>query len=88
MYTNGLFQELRWQNIGCCVGQNYIGIVGYADDLFLMCPTFDGLQKILVICEKHASPLNLRVSTDPNLKKSKTKCVAVEEEESCESSVM
>ena len=35
MYTNGLFQELRRQNIGCCVDQNYIGIVGYADDLFL-----------------------------------------------------
>ena len=49
MYTNGLFQELRRQNIGCCVGKNYTGIVGYADDLFLMYPTLDGLQKMLLI---------------------------------------
>ena len=76
MYTNGLFQELRRQNIGCCVNQNYVGIVGYADDLFLMSPTFDGLQKMLLICEKYASAHNLRFSTDLNAKKSKTKCIA------------
>ena len=76
MYTNGLFQELRRKNIGCCVRQNYIGIVGYADDLFLMCPTLDGLQKMLVICEQYASAHNLSFSTDPNPNKSKTKCIA------------
>ena len=76
IYTNGLFQELRRQNIGRCVGQNYIGIVGYADDLFLVSPTFDGLQKMLLICEKYASAHNLRFSTDPNPKKSKRKCIA------------
>ena len=76
MYTNGLFQELRRQNTGCCIDQNYIGIVGYADDLFLMSPNFDGLQKMLLICEKYASVHNLRFSTDPNAKKSKTKCIA------------
>ena len=54
MYTNGLFQELHRQNIGCCIGKNYIGLVGYADDLFLMCPTLDGLQKMLLISEKYA----------------------------------
>ena len=70
MYTNGLFQELCRQNIGCCIDQNYIGIVRYGDDLFLMSPTFDGLQKMLLIL------LNLRFSTDPNAKKSKTKCIA------------
>ena len=76
MYTNGLFQELRCQNIGCCVGKNYIGIVGYADDLFLMCPTLDGLQKMLLICEKYASTHNFRFSTDHSPEKSKTKCMA------------
>ena len=76
MYTNGLFQELRRQNIGCCVDQNYIDIVGYADDLFLISPPFDDLQKMLLICEKYASAHNLRFSTDPNPKKSITKCIA------------
>ena len=35
-----LFKEFRRMNIGCCIGQNYVGVIGYADDLFLMCPTF------------------------------------------------
>ena len=76
MYTNGLFQELRRQNIGCRIGLDYVGVVGFADDLFLMCPTFDGLQKMLVVCEKYASTHNLSFSTDPNPNKSKTKCMA------------
>ena len=50
----------------------YVGIVGYADDLFLVSPTFDGLQKMLLICEKYASAHNLRFNTDSNPKKSKT----------------
>ena len=46
IHTNGLFEELRRLNIGCCVGENYVGIIGYADDLFLMAPSLDGLQII------------------------------------------
>ena len=76
VYTNGLFEELRRLNVGCCIGQNYVGIVGYADDLFLMCPTVDGLQKMLKVCERYAESRNLRFSTDPNPVKSKTKCMA------------
>ena len=63
-------------NIGCCIGQNYVGVIGYADDLFLMCPTLDGLQKMLNVYEKYASDHNLCFSTDPDPKKSKTKCMA------------
>ena len=76
IYTNGLFKELRRLNIGCCIGQNYVGIIGYADDLFLMCPTLDGLQKMLNTCELYASRHNLCFSTDPDPNKSKTKCIA------------
>ena len=28
IYTNGLFQELRRKNIGCFVGQSYVGVIG------------------------------------------------------------
>ena len=76
IYTNGLFKELRRLNIGCCIGQNYVGIIGYADDLFLICPTLDGLQKMLNVCELYASRHNLCFSTDPDPNKSKTKCIA------------
>lgn len=76
IYTNGLFEELRKQRIGCCIGSHYVGILGYADDLFLLCPTLDGLQHMLRICERYAKEHNLSFSTDPNPQKSKTKCLA------------
>lgn len=75
VYTNGIFQELRRLNIGCKVGDAYVGVIGYADDLLLMCPTLDGLQQMLNICEKYASTHNLKFSTDTNPQKSKTKCI-------------
>ena len=76
VYTNGLFEELRRLNIGCHIGRNYVGVVGYADDLFLMSPSIDGLQEMLLVCEKYAESHNLKFSTDINPQKSKTKCMA------------
>ena len=66
--------------IGCYVKNTYVGAIGYADDLFLISPTLDGLQDMLLICEKYADKHNLKFSTDPNPLKSKTKCMAFFEE--------
>ena len=74
VYTNDLFRELRRLNVGCCIGQNYAGIIWCADDLFLMSPSLDGLQKMLKTCQRYTIAHNLKFSTDPNPKKSKTKC--------------
>ena len=41
-----------------------------------MSPTLDGLQQMLHVCEDYAERHNLKFSTDPNPKKSKTKCMA------------
>ena len=76
VYTNGIFQEMRRMNIGCCIGRNYVGVLGYADDLSLMAPCIDGLQEMLKVCEKYAEDHNLKFSTDVNPTKSKTKCMA------------
>ena len=76
VYTNGLFEELHRMNIGCCVGRNYVGVLGYADDLYLMSPSVDGLQEMLKVCEKYAQTHNLKFSTDEKPSKSKTKCMA------------
>ena len=54
IYTNNLFKELRRSSIGCTIGPEYVGCVGYADDLLLMAPSLDGLQSMLKICEKYA----------------------------------
>ena len=76
VYTNGKFQEMRRMNIGCCIGRNYVGVLGYADDLYLMAPCIDGFQEMLKVCEKYAEAHNLKFSTGVNPNKSKTKCMA------------
>ena len=76
VYTNGLYEELRRSKIGCWLGRNYIGVLGYADDLFLIAPSIDGLQEMLYVCERYAADHNLKFSTNTNPTKSKTKCMA------------
>ena len=76
VYTNDLFRTLRRSNIGCFLGKDYVGVVGYADDLFLLSPAMDGFQDMLKICERYASDHNLKFSTNENPIKSKTKCMA------------
>ena len=76
VYTNGLFEELRRQKIGCYVDKSFVGVLGYADDLYLMSPSLEGLQQMLHVCENYAIKHNLKFSTDQNPKKSKTKCMA------------
>ena len=76
VYTNELFNHLRRLKIGCHLGGIFVGCLGYADDIFLLCPTVDGLQKMLNVCENFAAKHNLEFSTNPNPQKSKTKCIA------------
>ena len=52
--------------MGCYVGSTFVGLVGYADDLFLISPSLDGLQEMLKVCEKYAYVHNLKCSTDLN----------------------
>ena len=73
VYTNGLFVALRNLKIGCYMNNDYVGVLGYADDLFLLSPSIDGLQEMLLVCEKYAESHNLKFSTDNNPQKSKTK---------------
>ena len=75
-YTNSLFQLLRDQKVGCWIQGKFTGAVGYADDNLVMSPTLEGLQTMMSTCEKFASEHNLQFSTNPDPKKSKTKCVA------------
>ena len=76
MYIDDLFKEMRRRKTGCWIRNTFCGIVGYADDLLLMAPTLDGLQKMLKLCESYAKEHNLFFSTHPDPKKCKTKCLA------------
>ena len=73
---NGLFEKLRSKRSGCWLNQDYLGILGYADDNFLIAPSLDSLQEMLITCEEYALEHNLKFSTNPVLSKCKTKCMA------------
>ena len=70
---NDLFSLLRSSGSGCIIGSYYAGCFGYADDLFFLCPSRTGLQKMLSIAERYVKDHNISFSTNPDASKSKTK---------------
>ena len=60
VYMNGLFQLMRKSKNGCWVENN-----------FLLSPSLDGLQEMLITCEDYAKEHNLKFSTDQCPKKAK-----------------
>ena len=75
IYVDELIQELRQSGLGCRIGGYYLGIAVYADDIFLLSASRNGLQSMVNICQKFADNFNLKFSTNPNMVKSKTKCI-------------
>ena len=61
--------------LGYHIGGYWLGGCGYADDLILLAPSRDVLQRMIEVCEIYASEHNLEFSTHPEPSKSKTKCV-------------
>ena len=74
-YSDGLFKLLRSRRSGCWLFGNYAGIAGYADDNWLLAPSRVALQEMLNTCAEYAAQHNLTFSTDPDPRKSKTKCL-------------
>ena len=54
IYMDHLIKRLKDRNIGCKIGNNFVGVVCYADDLSLISPTLTGLKCMLDICENYA----------------------------------
>ena len=51
VYIDVLLQRLEASQIGCVVGGEYLGVLGYADDVTLLAPTVDALKSMLQMCE-------------------------------------
>ena len=75
IYLDDLLKDLRKQGLGCHIGGLWYGALGYADDLILLAPNREVLQKMIQVCEIYAAEHNLVFSTDPIPAKSKTKCL-------------
>ena len=75
-YCEDLFTLLQQRRSGCWVLGRYHGIVGYSDDNWLLAPSLNALQDMLITCEEYAKSHNLKFSTDENPEKCKTKLIA------------
>ena len=71
-----LFEDIIKSGLGCRIDDFIYSILGYADDLTLISPTCEGLQKMIKMVEKYCKDKGLTISVDPNPQKSKTKCLA------------
>ena len=63
VYLDNLLKTLKQRKIG----NSYLGVFGYADDLTLLCPSLTGLKEMLNTCEAYAKDYNILF----NAKKSK-----------------
>ena len=76
IYIDDLIKQLRRNSDGCWIDGKFVRIAVYADNIVLLSPSIDGLQKMVNTCSVYAKKHNLEFSTHENPKKSKTKCMA------------
>ena len=75
VYLDDLLVKLRARRLGCHIGDYWLGTCCYADDIILLAPCRDILQKMFNICDDYASDHNLEFSTDTVPSNSKSKCI-------------
>ena len=76
VYIDELFPVMRRKRSGCWVNGDFVGMLGYADDIMLLSPTLEGLQDMVDTCAAYMSVHNLSFSTNPDTRKCKTKCMS------------
>jgi len=68
VYTDGLLVKLSNANVGCYVGEVFVGVLAYADDIVLLAPT---VPQQGVGCFKFVMSMLRTYSIIFNVKKSK-----------------
>ena len=54
IYMDNSIKSFKDSNIGCKIGNNYVGVSCYAEDLTLISPTLTGLKCMRAICENYS----------------------------------
>lgn len=73
IYIDDLFVEMSKSGYGCSISNQYFGCIGYADDIALVAPSREALQKMINIAKTFFDFHGIKISTNSNVKKTKTK---------------
>ena len=75
VYIDKLLVILRDAGLGCHINGLFFGAMIFADDIFLLSASRNGLQEMVNICHTFVKARNLKFGTNANPDKSKTKCI-------------
>jgi hypothetical protein len=67
LFIDDIIKIIHRNNIGCNIGIINVGIFLYADDIVLLAPSVDALQKMLVLCEKFLSDLDMALNASKSV---------------------
>ena len=73
IYIDDLYEELRKTGQGCMINNVYFGCFSYADDIALLAPSREALQRMINHCQNFFQKHGISISTNQNVKKTKTK---------------
>ena len=76
-YADPMLKRLRALGLGARVCGQFVGAVMFADDVLLIAPTRNAMQRMLEELERFAEESNITFSTDPVPMRSKSKCIYV-----------
>ena len=75
IYIDILLKELSNQDVGCRIGNTFVGALAYADDVTLLSPSIAGLQKLVSVCENFGSLYHVKFNSNM------TVCIAFNQQE-------
>ena len=75
VYIDKLLVILRESGLGCHINGMFFGAMIFADDIFLLAASRNGLQSMVNICHSFVESRNLKFGTNADPDKSKTKCI-------------
>mgnify|MGYP001600180671 CR=1 FL=1 len=55
VYSDELFGRIARSRVGCYIGHEFVGALGYADDVALLAPTVIAAKQLLHVCEEFAN---------------------------------
>ena len=59
LYIDKLLLDLKQSSYGCHIGDTFTGVLSYADDIILICPSLRRINGMLQICAKFAETFSL-----------------------------